>query len=117
VFGGHIHISEYNVDLIRYMDLYLGVPSILMDTDTRRRELYGKAGAYREKPWGLEYRVLSNFWYKTPELIGWVWDQCERATEADHPVDWSAVRSIIDTGDITGAKELCYRYNLEVVTC
>ena len=54
--GGHVHVGVKGVDryqLIRAMDLFLGVPSVLMDEDTRRRELYGKAGAFRPKPYGV----------------------------------------------------------------
>ena len=34
------------------MDLFLGVPSILIDPDTERRKMYGKAGDYRLKEYG-----------------------------------------------------------------
>ena len=72
--GGHVHFGfeadmtlmksfeltpmALNMELVKLCDLYLGVPSIIMDTDTERRKLYGKTGAYRNKPYGLEYRVL-----------------------------------------------------------
>ena len=73
--GGHIHIGydnssfDQNVAIIKTLDLFLGVPSILLDTDTLRRELYGKAGAFRVKEYGVEYRVLSNFWIQSQEMI------------------------------------------------
>ena len=46
------------------MDFFLGLPSVLYDADTERRKLYGKAGAMRYKPYGVEYRTLSNAWLK-----------------------------------------------------
>jgi len=54
--GGHVHVS-FNVldkdvdtfDAASMMDFYLGLPSIILDKDQRRRELYGKAGACRPK--------------------------------------------------------------------
>lgn len=55
---GHIHIGynnpeiEKSVDIIKAMDLFLGIPSILMDKDTLRRSRYGKAGAFRFKSYG-----------------------------------------------------------------
>ena len=70
-FGGHIHVGGDNLppDLVAAMDIYLGLWSVVMDSDTRRRSLYGKAGAYRKKPYGYEYRVLSNFWCDSKELV------------------------------------------------
>jgi len=61
------------------MDLFLGVPSVLIDDGKERKKLYGKAGAYRYKPYGVEYRTLSNFWVFEPGLIDWVWNQTEKA--------------------------------------
>lgn len=85
--GGHVHIG-YPLDtpldkhrLIQLMDLYLGVPSILMDDDVDRRGLYGKAGAFRPTDYGVEYRVLSNFWLKKPEFTSWVFTQTNRAVD------------------------------------
>lgn len=68
-FGGHVHLQDGTIETIRACDLTLGMWSVLADEDTRRRQLYGKAGAFRYKTYGkrakgVEYRVLSNFWYK-----------------------------------------------------
>jgi len=72
--GGHIHVGAKvdHVQLVRLMDLHLGVPSVLMDPDRNRRALYGKAGAHRKKPYGVEYRALSNFWVTSQAYIDWV---------------------------------------------
>lgn len=35
-----------------------------------RRQLYGARGAFRPKPWGLEYRTPSNLWVVDPLYIG-----------------------------------------------
>ena len=72
--AGHIHIGWTNgVDisnkqhlgmcehLIRNLDHY-SMWTMLHDEDTTRRMLYGKAGAYRPKSYGVEYRTPSNFW-------------------------------------------------------
>jgi hypothetical protein len=83
--GGHIHIGhQFNqtaarLTAIKYCDLYIGIPSVLMDTGELRKQLYGKAGAFRQKMYGVEYRTPSNFWIFTDELTGWVWDQSEKA--------------------------------------
>ena len=31
--------------------------------------MYGKAGCHRPTDYGVEYRVLSNYWMKSPELV------------------------------------------------
>lgn len=80
--GGHIHFGSVNlinpVDatffLKRYVEPLLGVALVALDPDQRRKELYGKAGAFRLKPYGIEYRTPSNFWLTTPELIEFVFD-------------------------------------------
>lgn len=83
--AGHIHIGFTNVNdprsashmqdcrlLAAVMDNVLAVPSILFDDDNQRRTLYGKAGAFRPKTYGMEYRTLSNKWLSDPKLIDWV---------------------------------------------
>ncbi len=82
--GGHIHIQTIHnpFHMARAMDLFVGVPSVLMDEDVRRRELYGKAGACRPKDYpGVEYRAVSNFWLKSDELKRWAFDSTQRAHE------------------------------------
>lgn len=79
--GGHIHVETTldKLEVIKAMDLFLGVKSTELDLDKRRRQLYGKAGAFRPKTYGVEYRVLSNFWIKDNTLTQWVWNQTEKA--------------------------------------
>lgn len=54
--------------LTKSLDVWLGIPSLLWDKDERRRSLYGAAGAFRPKSYGMEYRVLSNKWINNPLL-------------------------------------------------
>jgi len=84
--GGHIHVGSdlainNPVAVIRAMDLFLGVPSTQLDAGTLRRELYGKAGCFRAKSYGAEYRTLSNFWIFGDSLIQWAFDGTQRALE------------------------------------
>ena len=86
--GGHIHAAiNRKVDvhsMIWAKDLFLGVPSVMMDEDTSRRFLYGRAGSYRPTSYDTtswEYRVLSNFWIRSPELSKWAYEQTMRAIQ------------------------------------
>lgn len=109
--AGHVHVGwtegkgsggahkEMCTALARQLDLYLGLPSLLFDKDTERRELYGKAGAFRVKPYGMEYRTLSNKWVDSPELAGWVYRASYKALE-----------------DLVGGKNIAYKYGEEIAT-
>lgn len=66
-------------DFVKQLDWYLGAWSLLEDTDSTRRTLYGKAGAMRFKPYGVEYRPLSNFWVMSPDLRLQVWNRAAAA--------------------------------------
>jgi len=86
--GGHIHIGypnpsqETSEKIIKAFDIFVTLPALLIDTDGRRRELYGKAGAFRFKdPWGVEARALSNFWIHSEDLTRWVYQQTIKAVE------------------------------------
>lgn len=82
--GGHIHVGsniakKKPIEVIRAMDLFLGVPSVALDTGVLRRNLYGKAGCFRFKPYGVEYRTLSNFWIFDDALMEWAYEGTKRA--------------------------------------
>jgi len=85
--GGHVHIGLANMSRVdkvmvgRLLDLQLGLWSVVKDTDTRRRELYGQAGSIRFKPYGLEYRTLSNFWLRNEDLMEKVFTGVSTALE------------------------------------
>lgn len=89
--GGHLHIgwrkdgaldfqhlSNCN-DLVKQLDWYLGGWAINHDKDTLRRRLYGKAGSCRYKGYGVEYRVLSNFWVLDERTRLVVWNRMQQA--------------------------------------
>jgi len=116
--GGHIHLGRSDIDLIKLvktMDLYLAVPSILADKDTDRRSLYGKAGCYREKPYGVEYRTLSNFWLRSKDKMGWAYEQSVRAVLEHKDIDLpeeGMVQACINTSSESLALELIGQFNL-----
>lgn len=117
VAGGHVHIGvgelsdEQLITLGRKLDLFLGVPSLLLDTDDRRRQFYGKAGAVRPKEYGLEYRTLSNFWLNSEKLIDWVYSNAIKAVEFTGEVKDSVV-DIINNADRESAKTLISEYKI-----
>lgn len=121
--GGHIHIgSQANmVEVIRWMDLYVGIPSVIKDTSEgalMRKKLYGKAGAMRPKPYGEEYRVLSNYWIFKPELVSAIYTGVSKAVsqaESGKSLPKNVgedIQTVINTGDVTGAKTLCETFGL-----
>ena len=117
--GGHVHIEtdKNALDVVRACDLFLGVPSVLMDNGEMRKQLYGKAGAFRAKPYGVEYRTLSNFWIFEEKYIKWVWDNSSRAVECtiDVKKEQDRILRAINDNDKEVAKQLVNEYNLEVV--
>lgn len=114
--GFHIHIGykNCNIDtslyLIKYLDMYLGLPSVILDNDTQRRSLYGKAGCFRLTPYGLEYRVLSGYFLSNNDLLGWVWKGICAAINACRDElelpDSAAIQSAINNSDVALAKKL-----------
>lgn len=120
--GCHIHIgyprfnAETSIELVKYLDVYLGLPSVVIDPDTKRRSLYGKAGSFRLQPWGVEYRVLSSAMMKDDETLALVWDQIEKAIVAHHyrielpPAD--LVQQAINESNVVLAKELINKFQL-----
>ena len=85
--SGHIHIGwtegedinnpdhiEACEMMVKQLDALNGIAASLWDTDNTRRQLYGKAGAYRPKPYGVEYRVMSNVWLNDPLYMDLVYD-------------------------------------------
>lgn len=73
--SGHIHIGwtkdqdVANLDHIeacqmvsKQLDTTVGGMARVWDRDNVRRKMYGNWGAYRPKPYGVEYRTMSNVW-------------------------------------------------------
>jgi len=123
--GGHIHVgydnpnADVSIDLVRAMDLFLGVPSIILDTDDQRRIMYGKAGAYRLKKYGVEYRVLSAFFQENDVLIKWVFEQTLKAIEFVNNggiiTNEDEIIACINNSNKELAYEILDDYNIEIL--
>lgn len=126
--GGHIHVGYFdpwedgNQWMAQMLDIILGVPSVLVDKDKMRRKLYGSAGSIRHKPYGVEYRSLSNFWLANDNLKGWVYDQVLWAA-ANLPLleemqrvagGKDRIQNIINSSDESAAKRVVSELNLEI---
>lgn len=128
--AGHIHLgwgedfdprSMEHVSgccaISRQLDFYLGLPSVLKDKETRRRSMYGRAGCFRSKPYGVEYRVLSNFWVTDKAARKVVYDNAlEGITKLYHGKDLSEeygdIQDIINNSDETEALKLINRIGI-----
>lgn len=122
--GFHIHVGydnpdcDLSIEIIRSMDLFVGVISILIDTDTKRRELYGKAGAYRFKSYGVEYRVLSSYLSDNDDYLSFVYDYTMKAIDFVNNdgiiTDPDRIQDCINNSDKSLAFEILDDYNIEI---
>lgn len=111
--GGHVHIGtplgadhEKCVMLVRMLDLFLGVPGLLIDDSpmaVERRKIYGKAGRYRQPEHGVEYRTPGNFWISSPRLVRLFFKICHEVVrlteERVYEKFWSVDRERLDSDD------------------
>lgn len=125
--GGHVHVGYKFInrkavqDFTKHLDLFLSVPAQVMDKGQLRKQLYGKAGAFRYKPYGMEYRSLSNFWVFTPEHTEWVWKAVDLAMNAwqDGSIDIDSeaprILEAINNNNMQATQTLISKHNLLVV--
>lgn len=120
--GGHVHIGDAfasrkeRFTMVKLCDLFMGVGSVLLDTDVDRKRLYGKHGACRIKPYGVEYRTMSNFWIWEDKLRKWVFVAAERARDSIGKIDIDAehdnIVEAIDNNNKKVAEALVQKYNI-----
>lgn len=119
--GGHIHFGytapnkTISVAMCRLADLLIGLPLMVVDTDERRMELYGKAGAMRFKEYGFEYRTPSNLWTTSKPMLEWVYTQAvnvfvSQKSNLEVP---SEVAKVINKRDKEAAKDLMKHYGVK----
>ncbi len=73
--GGHIHLGYDNPSKVPHFivatlaDSFMGLQEVALGkTQGIRRQYYGSCGRYRVKPYGIEYRTLSNNWLFSADL-------------------------------------------------
>ena len=125
--GFHIHIGYDNpneatsIQLIRAMDYFVGIPSVLVDRDTDRRTLYGKAGSFRHKPYGVEYRTLSGVLIGNDEHIKQVFENTIKAINFINSGKvisnelMEEIVSIINTTNVEAAERMCNIIKTETI--
>lgn len=128
--GGHFHIGEKDntkemlqdpygkVEVVKMLDIFQGIVSIAIDDDKtapKRRALYGRAGAHRPKPYGVEYRALGNFWVRSPDLVRMMYELADRAvaltmdgksTEIIDSIGEEEIQRVINESDKKAAKTI-----------
>ena len=123
--GAHVHVGDSSIDsgrISRWMDIYLGLPLLLREEVNTRRQMYGSAGCFRPKPYGTEYRTLSNVWLDDVSLREFVWEGTHKAIEASKKGDidlveqWQDIPQAINTHDINLARRTIDRLYLFGVT-
>lgn len=128
--GGHIHIGYNNHNeltnqyLVKAMDLFLSVPLVIMEPENRRKEMYGKAGSYRNQCWGVEYRSTSNYIFSSTELMKWAFNQTLLAIKLVNEnkgienldLYKGLILDSINNKDVKSAKRLIDIFSLEIIT-
>jgi len=112
------HLSRCQM-VIKQMDLFLGIPSLFYDADKKRREMYGKAGCFRPKSYGVEYRTLSNAWLKSETLMRWVYRNAVKAMQQCLDGNflyekYPNIEEIINSSNLKEAKKIVADAQLEV---
>lgn len=120
--SGHIHVGwgegldvadpehlEACCMFVKQMDAFVGgrVAAIEGPDGHIRRELYGKAGAFRPKSYGVEYRTSSNVWlsdlttiYRTFSATKEAFDTLVDGYRSFEDRLFENAREIIDSGDL-----------------
>jgi hypothetical protein len=126
VAGGHVHISwdgpktpVVHRAVGKSFEIMHGLVGVLHDQDIVRPGLYGMAGSFRPKDYGMEIRSPSNWWLKNDDTIKFTFRCAKRAVEhafmlegtvADHDLI-----SILNRRDEKAASRLINLLAMEVV--
>jgi hypothetical protein len=139
--GGHVHVGHVPGDgndflldpygklaVVKTMDVLHGIISTILDSSEKaiaRRQLYGSAGCHRPTHYGVEYRVLSNFWMKSPMLVMLVdsltQDALSLIQSNKHEtligaIGEDTIINTINNGDIAAAKDILEKHLYTVLS-
>jgi len=139
--GAHIHVGTDGKDgnsfllefegkllTVKVMDCIHGLISTVLDSSKEsidRRKLYGKPGAHRPKDYGVEYRVLSNYWLKSPVTVMLMYHltedalaviRAEKANDIIRAIGESQIKSIITNGDSEAANKAINDHILPILS-
>jgi hypothetical protein len=134
--GFHLHIGFEDNDnsfkfadaqyLAQLFDVFVGIPSVILDKDTERRKLYGKSGDFRLKKLQpksendpriqlFEYRTLggemlkhNKFCYQQMQLIV---EAYNNKLELDQPAKYEFC---IDEGEQRFSQEVINQFNIQL---
>lgn len=117
--AGHVHIgwenptNEDRINLIKAADIFVGLRSVLEFSDRNRRQLYGKAGSFRPKSYGVEHRVLDNEWVwqrRAKDVYYWYMDAINFVNvglaSTITEVDSVAIQKAINEYEVENSKKL-----------
>jgi hypothetical protein len=116
----NIHDPRSCFEMVKQLDFSLGLVSLLYDDCVERRKLYGKAGACRVKPYGGEYRVLSNAMLKTVDRRRLVYYNTKWAFNTlivgnVLAAKYGDISDIINNSDVKEAKKIIKRADIPLI--
>ena len=100
--------------MIKLLDVFLGIPSVIIDPDKERRKLYGRAGAFRLTKYGFEYRTLSSYMMSKDSILNLICELLMLALEYDGTTlafDKDQIQHIINESDVEEAKKFLNNFD------
>jgi len=119
----HIHVGHEQIagkassqimrrfELMKLMDIFVGVPSILFDkhdpTNALRRERYGRASSHRMPKYGAEYRVLGSSILASKQMTELSLDLVQHAIDQFRKGRGPDIINAIEPEEVKHAINLC----------
>ena len=124
--GGHVHVgyegskdSDGLKNVTKAFEILHGTVGALLDEDTKRRQMYGAAGAVRPKEYGVEIRSPSNWWVTSVSRIEFTYECVRKAVEEWHTlvdkVSDAVIQDVLNNRNLREARNIINALKLEVV--